>query len=343
MGKIKTDNLTMEIGFGLSSFMSIFTYAVCISAVLGQGLFAILGISVICALCSLKLRRGIYCPTPLFIVPLFYVCSDYFLTLIAIALGGIMFYAEKTLFPALKLKPKLKAACFIIIAIFGTILLTNDYFGIGAQATSPFYMLKAYKSLGFHPNFTGLLTGTITLFMMITYPFKFKKLNKYIPAEFISLAVPFIINLILNPDKSYTTINEAYTLEAISLPNSFTFSSLINHPSFSAFVYSLLLFLPLPIMFNIFFIIVFSDSDSYSDDLKVNAPTAFFGGIIKEREARGYTLISAFTVIALSVISVFLLPNLLSRISLHSIGALLIVSLWQQIPFKSLKRRTENG
>ena len=64
------------------------------------------------------------------------------------------------------------------LCIGATILLTNSYFGIGATSATPLEMLKSYRSLGFHPHFMGLLTGTITLFTMITYPFKFKKLSK---------------------------------------------------------------------------------------------------------------------------------------------------------------------
>ena len=63
-------------------------------------------------------------------------------------------------------------------ALTVTVLFTTDYFGIGATGNSVAEMIKSYISLGFHPNWRGVLYGTIVLVIMVTFPRKFKKADK---------------------------------------------------------------------------------------------------------------------------------------------------------------------
>ncbi len=62
-----------------------------------------------------------------------------------------------------------------LTALSATILFTTDYFGIGATGNTFREIIASYVSLGFHPNWRGVLYGTIVLVIMITFPRKFKK------------------------------------------------------------------------------------------------------------------------------------------------------------------------
>ena len=91
-----------------------------------------------------------------------------------------MFVALSKKFKNYKLNTAVKSALSLSLAFSVTALLTTHYFGIGAEGFTVIEILKTYRSLGFHPNWRGVFYGTITLFCMITYPFKFKKANKYL-------------------------------------------------------------------------------------------------------------------------------------------------------------------
>lgn len=84
-------------------------------------------------------------------------------------------------------------------ALTVTTLITTHYFGIGATGCTVIQMIKSYVSLGFHPNWRGILYGTIVMVIMITYPRKFKKAAKIVSAPFAALLVTFLLNLFLIP------------------------------------------------------------------------------------------------------------------------------------------------
>ena len=96
---------------------------------------------------------------------------------------------------------------FIVAAVL-CIIQVNYYFGIGVPAGSAFETLVAYRSYGFHSNWRGVLYGTITLVIMITYPIKFKKLSRKVPAPAVALVLTTVLNLFLNPVAERTVIDE---------------------------------------------------------------------------------------------------------------------------------------
>lgn len=110
-----------------------------------------------------------------------------------------------------KLKKKLNES-FILgsvtlsTAIVMTVLITTLYFGIGATGNTVTEMIKSYRSLGFHPNWRGILYGTIVMVIMITFPRKFKTVSKYISSEFLALLTAFLLNLWLIPRGSVEVI-----------------------------------------------------------------------------------------------------------------------------------------
>ncbi len=92
-------------------------------------------------------------------------------------------------------------------AIVMTVLITTLYFGIGATGNTVTEMIKSYRSLGFHPNWRGILYGTIVMVIMITFPRKFKTVSKYISSEFLALLAAFLLNLWLIPRGSVEVIS----------------------------------------------------------------------------------------------------------------------------------------
>ncbi len=90
----------------------------------------------------------------------------------------------------------------LMTALFVTVFVTNSYFGIGAEGNTIIEMLKSYRSLGFHPNWRGILYGTIVMVVMITFPRKFKKGTKIVAAPFYALVITYILNLLLVSNKS---------------------------------------------------------------------------------------------------------------------------------------------
>ena len=104
--------------------------------------------------------------------------------------------------------PSLRAGLIPSMAFLTTALQTNDYFGIGAVGGTLREMLADYVSRGFHPNWRGILYGTITMVILITYPRKFKNLSKKISAPFASVLVTFLLHLCLVPDSLHSPIGE---------------------------------------------------------------------------------------------------------------------------------------
>ena len=92
-----------------------------------------------------------------------------------------------------KIPPAALGAVTFIVAAVLCIIQVNYYFGIGVPAGSAFETLVAYRSYGFHSNWRGVLYGTITLVIMITYPIKFKKLSRKVPAPAVALVLTTVL------------------------------------------------------------------------------------------------------------------------------------------------------
>ena len=207
---LKQTNIKKDIFAGLTGAMLLGSYALCAAACVGLGLLNVFFCVVICSLFSIKLKDKIYAPDVFLLIPVHYVvseCGNYYLPICIIG-GAIIYYLLSKVLKRNNRIKSIMAWATLMLALVATVILTNQYFGIGATGSTAIEMLKSYRSLGFHPHFRGLLYGTITLFAMITYPFKFRKLNKILPAEFMTLFVPLVLNLFLNPEKELTTVNE---------------------------------------------------------------------------------------------------------------------------------------
>lgn len=323
---LKQQNIKTDILAGLTGAMLLGSYALCTAASAGFGLWNVFFCIVVCSLFSIKLKNKIYAPDVFLLIPVHYVvseCGSYYLP-ICIVGGVIMYYLlSKTIKRNHRINSVIAWAT-LILALIATVILTNQYFGIGASGGTAIEMLKSYRSLGFHPHFRGLLYGTITLFAMITYPFKFRKLNKKLPAEFMTLLIPFILNLFLNPERELTTVNEIDTFKIpFDFPKVFEDANIV------------------PIILGCFYFGFILFLRSSEKNVSRNVLTNMANGIISSLPARqfditSYSLISAVVTIIVSSTTIFLFPNILARIPMHCVGALLIVSAWQQVPYKNL-------
>lgn len=323
---LNKQNIKKDILAGLTGAMLLGSYALCTAASVGLGLWNVFFCIVVCSLFSIKLKNKIYAPDAFLLIPVHYVVSEfgsYYLPICIIG-GVVIYYILSKIIKRNNRINSIMAWATLILALVATVILTNRYFGIGASGSTAIEMLKSYRSLGFHPHFRGLLYGTITLFAMITYPFKFRKLNKKCPAEFMTLLIPLIVNLFLNPIGELTTVNE---IDSFKLP--FDFTAEVKEVNA----------VPLILGCLYFGFVLFLRSNE--KDTKQNAITNITNGFISLLPARqfditSYSLVCAITTIIVSSAVLFLFPDILARIPMHCVGALLIVSAWQQVPYKNL-------
>ncbi len=329
----KKDNIKTDILSGLTGAMLLGSYALCTAASSGLVLWNVFFCVVICSLFSLKLKNKIYSPDAFLLLPVHFVvseCGDYYLPVCLVS-GVVIYYILARFTKKNNFIYGISAWATLLLALFATIILTNQYFGIGAFGSTAFEMLKSYRSLGFHPHFRGLLYGTITLFAMITYPFKFRKLNKFLPAEFMTLLVPLILNLILNPEKELTTINEIVNFEYYKYnpPVPFGFSGNLEATDISALI--------IGSVFLGFVLFLRSSEENKTKNTFANLTSAVFSFLpVRQFDINSYSPVSAIVTIITVGAVIILCPNILSRIPMHCVGALLIVSVWQQIPYKKL-------
>ncbi len=323
---LKQQNIKKDILSGLTGAMLLGSYALCTAASVGLGLWNVFFCVVICSLFSVKLKNKIYAPDVFLLIPVHYVvseCGNYYLP-ICIVGGVVIYYLLSKIIKKNNRINSVIAWLTLILALVATVILTNRYFGIGATGSTAIEMLKSYRSLGFHPHFRGLLYGTITLFAMITYPFKFRKLNKILPAEFMTLLIPLILNLFLNPQKELTTVNE---IDSFKIP--FNFFAEIKEANI------------IPLISGCLYVGFVLFLRTEEKDRSRNAITNITSGFISLLPARqfditNYSAVSAITTIIASCTVLFLFPDILSRMPMHCVGALLIVSAWQQVPYKNL-------
>ncbi|MGN1315744.1 MAG: hypothetical protein ACI4VW_01650 [Acutalibacteraceae bacterium] len=328
---LKKQNIKKDILSGLTGAMLLGSYSLCGAACSGLELLNVFFCIVICALFSMTEKNKIYAPDVFLLLPVLYVvssCGIYYLP-ICIVGGAIIYFFIEKLTEGKKYVESAFAVISLVLALWATVILTNKYFGIGAQGSTPFEMLKSYRSLGFHPHFRGLLYGTITLFAMITYPFKFKKLNKILPAEFMTLVIPLVLNLFLNPEQELTTVNEIPFSSHIGYASPFTLTTSTECVN--------LWTIPIGILFFALCLLLRSSKGNTTKNTFTNIVC---GGVsllpARQFETERYSPLSVIITIGVSGLVILLCPNILSRIPMHCVGALLIVSAWQQVPYRKL-------
>ncbi|MBR6551206.1 MAG: hypothetical protein IKT89_00010 [Clostridia bacterium] len=343
---LKNNNIIKNLSYGITAFLFIFSYSLCFAVSLQLNIWYALVTAITASLISVTLKSEVLAPDTFFTVPLLLVLSSGNNSLLPFSIigGALIYFALNKKFKESTIHPAVFSGLSLSLAFSVTALLTTHYFGIGAEGFTVIEILKTYRSLGFHPNWRGVFFGTITLFCMITYPFKFKKANKYLPAECFSLLLPLLLNLILNPQENYTPINElklnfgfitkselSFFLPSFSTEFDFAMQSYIN-AFISAFSIGALLLL-------------FNSKTTRTDSTGI---TSILNGVqggfpVRNYKIRGYSLTSAIVSVLLIVYACFFLDDILMRIPLHSAAVVLIVNAWKQVPFVDLAKGFKNG
>jgi len=100
-------------------------------------------------------------------------------------------------------------------AVVMTLYQCAGYFATGAQGAGMFALIASYKNLGFHPNWRTVLFSTVMMVVLITWPRKFKRLSKVLPAGFVGIVLVALLNLLQYPNPSHTPVAD---LAFIRLP-----------------------------------------------------------------------------------------------------------------------------
>jgi len=93
-------------------------------------------------------------------------------------------------------------------AVMMSLYQCSGYFAVGASGTGIPELLRSYRSLGFHANWRTVLFSTIMLVVLITWPRRFKRLSRALPAVFVGLITVTALNFALNPDPLRSTVLE---------------------------------------------------------------------------------------------------------------------------------------
>ena len=336
--KDKNKEFFSEMLFGLTAAGKVFLPALAAAACLSVNVYYALASAIVCLALSVTLEKKVLSVNAFLLVPVIFVAAaagNGALPLAVFAASGlcVLLSLSKN---QLTFPPYVKAGAAMGLAFSITVLLTTYYFGIGASGSTTFEMLKNYRYLGFHPNWRGVFFGTVTLFTMIVFPYRFKKLSKYLPAEFVSLIIPLVLNLFLNPDKNSSPVLEVGALsDMTALSGVKSFLPLFDFSAFSggeglvtvakgafalAFVWAL--FKP-------------QERKASLAAASCGAVSALLGGFpAARRNILKYTSVSALTAVAVSTLFAVLCPGIISRIPLHSLAVMFIVSVWQRVPFR---------
>lgn len=336
---LQKNNLIKNLSYGVTAYLFVFSYALCFAVSLQLNIWYALTTAIISIIISVSLKNQIFAPDTFFTVPLLLVLSSGTNALLPFTVigGGLIFLFLNKRCEKLTLHPTVKSGISLSLAFSVTALLTTHYFGIGAEGFTVLEILKNYRSLGFHPNWRGVFFGTVTLFAMITYPFKFRKANKYLPAESFSLILPLFLNLILNPDKNYTPVNEIAEFADFITQDKFSFFlPSFNDEflfSYSAYMNALQSALAMGILL-LFFSHNKARTDSQGTATILNGISGGFP--VRAFEIRGFSLISAIFAVLLVIYSAFFLDDIIARIPVHSLAVVLIVNAWKQVPWSEI-------
>jgi len=112
------------------------------------------------------------------------------------------------LFRKIKLPAALHVGLTISAAIVMSLYQCSGYFAVGAHGAGLIELMRSYRGLGFHPNWRTVLFSTIMLVILITWPRKFKRLSKIVPAGLVGVTITALLNILLNPVAAHSPVAE---------------------------------------------------------------------------------------------------------------------------------------
>ncbi len=242
-----------------------------------------------------------------------------------------------------RISPIFIGAISFAVAIILCIIQVNFYFGIGVPQGHAIFTLAAYKSFGFHANWRGVLFGTITLVIMITYPIKFKKLSKKFPEAFVSLIITAILNfLLLNPDSTHTVIDEIGKVSTCfnSSISKILFTSIKTESILSVFIYAFAIF-------SVYLVEILAREKKPSDirnSLILNGVNSVASTLLSgiptsnTRRSNGATRLTNLYAAIFMVLFILAFYPFLSRVPTATLAVIIIVVGWKSPSYKSMRK-----
>lgn len=261
-------------------------------------------------------------------------------TALAVAVCGILLALSWKYKGSQKLdilsKSPINGSVMLLSALIVTILFTTDYFGIGASGNTAREIIASYLSLGFHPNWRGVLYGTIVMVVMITFPRKFKKATQIVSAAFIALIITTALNFWLIPSDMITSIREIGVISFYDYKNSILFPVLNSKPEiFHALFCGISLYL-------ICLYMILQNPNRKKSDFIIggisNCLAGFSTCMIIPNITRKNKLISGIIASMLTGIIFFVCNDFIARIPVHSCAVVLIVGAWQSVKWSEVKK-----
>ena len=261
-----------------------------------------------------------------------YMMSTFGFTVAAVSviLSGLIHLAaaplrSRTRFPC---ADEFGAYLMLPTAFSVTALITTLYFGIGAKGNTVIGIIRDYVSLGFHPNWRGILYGTIVMVIMITFPRKFKKAAKVFSPLFAAIAVTYVLNIFLETD-SVLPVFPTLDKPVYSLPI-FSGADLSCFSSAFCIVMTIVSALSLAAV-NI----VFTENQNKSDDMRSGIFTLVTGTIcgfdIPYKVTADKTDMLNGLVSAVISFLIYFATSGYSKLPLASCAVILIVAGWQAV------------
>ena len=243
-------------------------------------------------------------------------------------LGSLIYLSPKNIgkFKQIANSPAISGV-MLSTALTATVLFTTDYFGIGATGERVTDMIKSYLSLGFHPNWRGVLYGTIVMVIMITFPRKFKTFSKTVSAAFIGIVITLVLNFFLNPPYMPTAITEL---------DRGTFSFAYSKDIIKSILIGLSLFIN--------YLYAISKTEQTNEQfLRNGILNAGTSGLIGLPLPYGYnrnknSILPRFLAAGIIILFYVLFGNYVCRIPLHSCAVVIIVGAWQNVKWGELKK-----
>lgn len=326
---------------GFCAALYIFPLSLCVGVLSGIGVFG--GTVAGMIGCLLNAVGGVsFVPCWMLFMPAFFAIKEFGsgFAFAAMLIGAVLFAVLQAILRKKKISIQMTDAAVAGLALgaafLTTVILTKDYFGIAASGNTAIEMLQSYRSNGFHANWRGVLYGTITLVIMITWPRKFRTFKKYIPAPLMAIVIPLVINMLLNYEAYRTPVYEtgAYSLQDLNRLFDFSANShswwLLPVVGIGFCVCNMTAFL-------------FNQQDSTDRSQSVShLLTAVVCLPLKPYEYSSKSVLGGI-VGALTVLLVSFAFPVISRIPTHSMAVVLITLGWQSVPWGKIKKSFLGG
>lgn len=342
----------LNILCGVSEHLGVFSIALAMGVCSNLGIHSGIIAAVIVSLFGAAAKNAAISPTHLIFL-VFMLASFEFgrgaASAALFAAGVMVFLAafdKRERFKSLS-NPVVFAGLLLAGAFCMTVMETTLYFGIGSSGGNVVDMMGDYISRGFHPNWRGILYGTITLVIMITYPRKFKAFSKKLSASFVSVAVTLVLNLALNPDAHNTAIEEVgyYSLLPSDIFGGAFFNGFCLPGTWRGMLSLLICAAAMASLMSLSFANL--DARAKPKERAALAAAALIsaaaGGVpltFTEKRAKGRAVGVACALLSAAL---FALRPLISRVPIATLAVILIATAWQAVDWRGIGQAMAGG